>query len=177
MQCRVNFPARNICDGRRSHGRRGFSLVEVVISMFVLAIFVLAFTQTLIFTKYQAEDNLYAATALTVGVSAIEQMKSVSLARLESPPNINGKPYFRMEVMGQNSIELFLDEANSIEVPIVTEEGGNTEKTMTLEITPSLQKMVDLPGYWIEITYAYAHPQTGRIRTEILRNARSDVRR
>ncbi|WP_425609298.1 type IV pilus modification PilV family protein [Thalassobacterium maritimum] len=63
----------------------GFSLLEVMISMFILTLFILAFTKGLSYVKYLAEDNLYEATALTVAVSIIEQMKGASLNLLENP--------------------------------------------------------------------------------------------
>ena len=56
-----------------------FSLVELMVSMFVLALLALALTKLLLFSKVTAEDNLYEATSLTVAISTIEQMQGASL--------------------------------------------------------------------------------------------------
>jgi len=153
----------------------GYSLVEVVISMFILALFVLAFTKGLTYTKYTAEDNLYEATAMTVAVSTIEQMKGASLNLLESPPKKSGKEVFTMIVEGGQRRDIILDELNVVSVPIVTEKDGAIAKRMDLEMTPSIKKMNSVAGYWLTIRYSYKHPRTGRVRTEVVRNARSTV--
>ncbi|MDQ8193359.1 hypothetical protein QEH59_02915 [Coraliomargarita sp. SDUM461004] len=153
----------------------GFSLVEVVISLFILALFVLAFTKGLTYTKYTAEDNLYETTALTVAVSTIEQMKSTRLNLLETPPTKDGKAIFTMIIEGDQQQDLFLDVPNTLQVPIVTEKSGAIAKTMDLEITPSIQAMSGASGYWLSIRYAYEHPNTGRVREAAIHNARSTV--
>ncbi|MGZ0707463.1 type IV pilus modification PilV family protein [Coraliomargarita sp. W4R53] len=153
----------------------GFSLVEVVTSMFILALFILAFTKGLTYTKYTAEDNLYEATAMTVAVSTIEQMKGASLNLLESPPKESGKEIFTMIVEGGQEHDIILDEVNVILVPIVTEKDGSIAKKMELEMTPSITPMSSVSGYWLTIRYSYKHPSTGRVRTEVVRNSRSTV--
>lgn len=153
----------------------GFSLVEIVISMFILALFVLAFTKGLTYTKYTAEDNLYEATAMTVAVSIIEQMKGASLNLLENPPQKDGLSTFTMTVEGGENRDVNLDVVNIISVPIVTEKDGAVAKEMELEITPSIHAMSSTPGYWLAVRYSYKHPQTGRMRTAVVRNARSTV--
>jgi len=154
---------------------RGFSLVEVMISMFVLALFILAFTKGLMYVKYMAEDNLFDATALTVAVSTIEQMKGAPINLLESPPKIDGKGTFKMIVEGGQERRVVLGEVNAMLIPITTDEDGSTVKTMNMEITPNITKMTAAAGYWLSVTYTYKHPRTGRERTEVVRNARSTV--
>lgn len=70
--------------------KTGFSLVEVMISMLVLSVLALAITKTMALTKYTAEDSLYEVTALNLGLSIIEQMKSTSYVELANPPNFGG---------------------------------------------------------------------------------------
>lgn len=163
------------CLGDTGEAKRGFSLVEIMITMFVLAIFVMVFTKGLTYAKYTAEDNLYSSTALTVAVSTIEQMKGANLNLLSSPRRQNGKEIFTMVVEGGNDHDLILDEVNNITIPLVTDENNEVAKTLDLEITPSIEPMSTFTGYWLTIRYSYKHPQTGRVKTEIIRNARSTV--
>ena len=154
---------------------KGFSLVEVVVSMFIFALLALALTKTLTFTKYLAEDNLYEATALTVASSLIEQIKGASLDLLIDPIQTGGKDSFEMAADGSTSKYLILDEYNKLEVPIVTDNSGSETKKLEIRVNPSITKMSKSKGYWIEIEYQFDHPRTGRTRTNTLRNARSTV--
>lgn len=150
-------------------------MVEAIVSLFVLSFIALALVKALTFSKYTAEDNLYEATALTVAVSAIEQMKGISLAELKDPPEVAGKPIFEMSVEAGASAELFLDEFNRIDVPIVTESDGLASKRLPLEVRPSISPMTTGQGYWLELRYRYRHPRTEALRERIIRNARSVV--
>jgi prepilin-type N-terminal cleavage/methylation domain-containing protein len=159
---------------KESHG---FSLVEIVISMFILALFVLAFTKGLTYTKYTAEDNLYEATAMTVAVSIMEQMKGANNTLIESPPTDeeDGKEIFTITIEDNQTRDLTLDEENTISIPIVTNKDGSLRKNMDLKITPTIEAMNSLGGYWLTVSYSYEHPQSGRVRTAVVRNARSSI--
>ncbi len=143
--------------------------------MFILAMFVLVFTKGLTLAKYNAEDNLYDSTSLTVAVSTIEQMKGASINLLENPPKKSGKRVFEMIVEGGQSRDLILDEVNTVAIPLVTEDDGTVSKTLNVEMTPSIEQMTSADGYWLTVEYAYKHPQSGRVRTNIVRNARSTI--
>ncbi|CAA6692992.1 MULTISPECIES: hypothetical protein [unclassified Lentimonas] len=153
-----------------------FTLLEVMGSMFLFTLFALAFTKALFLCKATAEDNLYDATALTVAISTIEQMKGASLSLLESPPTSNGKEIFEMIIEGNTTHAVSLGEENVLEVPIVTNEAASVTKALELTITPDIQEMADSQGYWLSIRYSYNHPRTGRTRTYMVHNARSTVR-
>lgn len=152
-----------------------FSLVEMMIAMFIFALLSFGITKTLLFTKLTAEDNLYEATSLTVAISTIEQMKGASLILLESPPKVGGKEVFSLVIQGNTKQNLILGEANILQVPIVTEYGGTTTKRMALTMIPEIEPMTTNTGYWLTVTFSYEHPRTGRIRTHTVRNARSTV--
>jgi prepilin-type N-terminal cleavage/methylation domain-containing protein len=153
----------------------GFSLVEMIVSMFVLTLLSLGFIKGLVYTKYMAEDNLYEASALSVAVSTIEQMKGASISLLSTPSTSGGKEIFTLTVENSNTIDLFLDEVNTMSIPLVTDSDGNVQKYLELEVTPSIDAMDSATGYWLSLKYSYKHPRTGRIRTAMVRNARSTV--
>ena len=152
-----------------------FSLVEMMVSMFVLAFLALALTKLLLFSKVTAEDNLYEATSLTVAISIIEQMHGASLNLLENPSQESGSEVFEMVIGGNVKASVFLGEENLLEIPIVTDSEGVIAKTLPLTITPRIDPMENGMGYWLSIEYAYDHPRTNRTRTQIMRSARSTV--
>lgn len=152
-----------------------FSLVELMVSMFVLALLALALTKLLLFSKVTAEDNLYEATSLTVAISTIEQMQGASLNLLENPSQESGASVFEMVIGGNIKKSVFLGKANLLEVPIVTDSLGVIAKALPLTVTPRIDPMENGMGYWLSIEYAYDHPRTNRTRTQIMRSARSTV--
>jgi prepilin-type N-terminal cleavage/methylation domain-containing protein len=160
---------------RSESQRAGFSLVEVMIAMFILTFFTAALFKGLLYAKYTAEDNLYTSTALTVAVSLMEQMKGASINQISSPKEVSGKEIFTMIVEGGADRDLILGEPNKIEIPLVTDPSGVVSKTFDITINASIEEMDEI-GYWLSIRYSYAHPRTGRIRTEVIHNARSTVR-
>ena len=167
--------ALKIYDKRTRSKQAAFSLVEMMIAMFIFALLAFGITKTLLFTKLTAEDNLYEATSLTVAISTIEQMKGASLILLADPPTVSGKEVFSLVVQGNTKQNIILAEENILQVPIVTESGGSTTKTMALTMIPEIEPMTTNTGYWLTVTYSYAHPRSGRVRTNTIRNARSTV--
>jgi type II secretory pathway pseudopilin PulG len=156
--------------------RSGLSLIEVVVSMFVLTLLALATTQALIFSKYTAEESLYEATALNLGLSIIEQMKSASYQTLENPPQKKGGDSFTMLV--ENGVEevLLLGEENQLKVPIVTEAGGTKRKLLPTTVIPTIREMSDGNGLWLEVRYSFEHPRSGVVRESVVRNAITNIR-
>ena len=171
--------AMNHSGKRNSHSHRtssaAFSLVEVMVGMFVLSLLALGMTKLLLFSKVTAEDNLYEATALTVAVSIVEQMQGASLNLLENPQEVGGDEVFEMVIGNNVKSSVVLGEENVLDVPIVTDSGGSVAKTLALKVTPRIGLMENGKGYWLSIEYAYDHPRTNRTRTQIIRSARSTV--
>ncbi|MEO0511006.1 MAG: prepilin-type N-terminal cleavage/methylation domain-containing protein [Verrucomicrobiota bacterium] len=153
----------------------GYSLVEMVVTLFVFSLLALGLTKTLTFSKMAAEDNLYEATALTVATSVVEQIKGSSYANLEDPIQVSGKDAFEMVGGTGNASELILDEFNTLIVPLVTEADGLISKNMEIRLKPTITPMNTGIGYWIIVEYNYNHPRMNRIRTNYVRNARSNI--
>jgi hypothetical protein len=146
-----------------------------MIAMFVLVLFTAALFKGLLYAKYTAEDNLYAATSLTVAVSLMEQLKGASINQIASPRKVSGKEVFTMVIEGGQDWDLVLDETNTITVPLVTDSAGVVGKTFDIDILASFEDMPDV-GYWLKVEYSYEHPRTGRVRTDTIHNARSTIR-
>ncbi|TVP75497.1 MAG: prepilin-type N-terminal cleavage/methylation domain-containing protein [Puniceicoccaceae bacterium] len=153
----------------------GFSLVEVMIAMFVLTLLALATTRTMTYTKFTTEDTLYEATTLNLGLSIIEQMKGRSYHELMNPPLVGGKPSFTMRLGAGAQEILILDEANQLDVPIVTEAGGDQTKRLPVTVTPSMTPMTEGIGLWLEVHYSFPHPRSGKIRERFVYNAKTNV--
>ena len=129
----------------------------------------------LISIKYAAEDNLYESTALTVALSTLEQMKSKEFEELSESQSSST---FNL-ISGDGEItSLNLNAPNIIPIPIITDEASSSNaviKTLPLTLEPSIQPTTTNIGFWLEVKYSYNHPRTGRTRTELVRNIRSNV--
>lgn len=154
---------------------QAFTLVEIMFSLFMLGVAALGLIKALISTQFTAEDNLYEATALTVALSTIEQMKGASLNELSAPDVVGGKQVFSLMAGNGSTTDLALNEANFVEIPIITNDEGEIKKSLSLTITPSITPTIADTGYWLEVVYSYDHPRTNRTRTQVIRNMRSTI--
>lgn len=148
----------------------GFTLVEIVISMLVLSFVAAGLVSFLISIQYTAEDNLYEATALTVALSTLEQMKSMITEDLED--NMNAAR-FDLRTGADGIQVLALREANTLSIPIVT--NAQNPKSMSLVMTPDIQSIAGNTGFWLRVQYQYNHPRDDRIRTKVIGCIRSRV--
>lgn len=163
----------------------GFTLVETIITVFVLSVAAIGFTKLLIATQYAAEDNLYDSTAQTVALSTLEQMKNANVALLETSV-MDGRfdlVVKELDVITNEETEvetLDLDEQNVLQIPLVTNNASS--KTLQLMLTPRIIRNT-IPdtadevvlSYMLEVEYAYNHPQTQLIRTKTVRCLRSNT--
>lgn len=148
----------------------GFTLVEVMISLLILAIAAAGLVSFLIAIQYMAEDNLYESTALTVAISTLEQMKSMTTDNLENRMNAGN---FDLDT-GANGIQtLTLDTTNQLSVPIVT--NTDNPKSIPIVLTPSIESIAGDTGFWLRIQYQYNLPRNNRTRTEVIGCIRSRV--
>ena len=148
----------------------GFTLVEVVISLLILAIAAAGLVSFLISIQYMAEDNLYESTALTVAISTLEQMKSMATENLENSMN---SAEFELNT-GVSGIQvLALEEANELSVPIVT--NTETPKSVAIVLTPNIESIAGDTQFWLRVQYQYNHPRNDRTRTKVIGCIRSRV--
>ena len=96
----------------------GFTLVESIITLFILTVAALGLMSFLISIQYSAEDNLYESAALTVALSTLEQMKG------ESPGDLDvsiASSNFDLIEDNETSTSLNLGAENVIQIPIMSD--------------------------------------------------------
>lgn len=161
--------------------KSGFTLIEVVYALIILAVLFAGLIKISAFTKFNAEQNLYEVSALNAALGVIEQLKSANYELLTDPPTgASGTPYFALITSTGTNIELNLGTSNQLEIPIITEAGGTTGKTLDVALTPTLQASTTLvenlvnsteaAGMWITIYYEWQHPRTKKTHSGTLRN-------
>ncbi len=75
--------AQNIMHNKTQRGRlRGFTLVEVMIAMFVFALVTIIFSATLIVSKASSKMNGQYAQAISIAQHKIDQLRAVGYGRL-----------------------------------------------------------------------------------------------
>lgn len=147
----------------------------MMIALFVFTLLAMAYTKTLTYSKYTAENNLYEATTSTVADSLIEQIKGASLDVLENPKKVDGKEAFEMLIERGKKQLLILNEFNELEIPIVTNDTGEQTKKLNLKLKPTITPMLNDEGYWIDVEYEFKSPDSKRIIKNTVRNARTDL--
>lgn len=160
--------------------KSGFTLIEVVYALIILAVLFAGLIKISAFTKFNAEQNLYEVSALNAALGVIEQLKSANYELLTDPPTASGTPYFALMTSTGNDIQLNLGTSNQLEIPIITEAGGTTGKTLDVALTPTLQASTKLvqnlvnstepASMWITIDYEWQHPRTKKTHSGTLRN-------
>lgn len=148
----------------------GFTLLEVMISLIILAVAAAGLVSLLISMQYISEDNLYKSTALTVAISTLEQMKSMTTNDLEISMSTRE---FDLNTGANGEQTLTLDQPNQLLVPIVT--NAETPKSMPIVLTPSIMSTAGGTQFWLRVQYQYNHPKNDRTRTKVIGCIRSRV--
>ncbi len=148
----------------------GFTLVEIVISLLILAFAAVGLVKFLISIQYTAEDNLYESTALTVALSTLEQMKNAAPSTLDGSI---GTSTFNLDVGADQPVVLNLGEENTRSIPIIT--NAESPKFMDLRVTPNIQSIAGETGFWLSVQYQYDLPRNGRTQTKVMECIRSKI--
>lgn len=163
--------------------RQGFSLVEILLAMTILAVTGGAVIAATLTARRVAEDNLYQATAFTVASGYLEQMVGFSYATLQNVMKNPESPIPTKIDQGDDD-PLYLDQETTIAVPIFTSVDPETgeekvEMAMELKVTPRLLNLRPGSGVHaigIEVEYEWKNPSTGREYTRMVKTIRADVR-
>lgn len=158
-----------------SQKKCGFTLVEVIIALFILATVALALARSMIYLQYTAEANTYEATAATFANNILSQMKDERSFRLKWYENISlinvvGIPDPNSANASVNERWLDLDSETGFTTALLNR---NNSRTMDLTITPSINKQAE--DYLLSVRYDYNHPYTGRVISKTVRSIRSSV--
>lgn len=69
---------------------KGLSLIEVMISTFLFAVFATAFISGILFARNKAQDNIWRTSATTVAVGFLEQIRAADFDDLAEYCQVNG---------------------------------------------------------------------------------------
>ncbi len=146
------------CSGRtmpRAGARAGFSLVEVVVAMVLLAILAAGLISSTMQIRKAADSNMREALAVAVGTGFLEQLISAEFPLLQIAADNNvlwdfftrdGSPEpIRIRPVGYDG------EADSIEIPLVTDTDGNESVTMPLQVLPMVERAEGNPDNALNI--------------------------
>lgn len=162
---------------RESGSEKGFSLVEVMIAMAILAVIAMGISQNLILTRGIAETNIREVTANSVISGYLEQLKSMQYERILVSVRDPSKPLPTKLSEGEPD-PLFLGQWMTKTVVIDEDKDGNTTRTMPLHVRVGIEDLAaNGNGTVLAIEFEYAWEDArSRVRRErSLRTMRSFV--
>jgi len=148
----------------------GFTLVETVITTFILTVAAAGLISFLIAIQYRSQDSLYNSTALTVAISTLEQMKSSNTNRLEISMASSS---FNLITSVDANTTLTLNAENSLQIPIVT--NTTVDQELPMIVIPRVQTLANANGFLLEVSYTYDHPRKGRTPVRTVRCIKSRI--
>ena len=144
----------------------GYTLVEVMMAVFVFSLVALGITATVIQSQRIAVSNILRSTAHNTAQGYLEQIKTLSSSEinesLDDPVNVP-LPTIRLDPMAVNTnpgdIEvadpLYLDQSNAKAITLnIDKNDGNKLNTMQMSITPMIENLND-PSYGADAVPAY----------------------
>jgi len=156
----------------------GFTLVEIMISLFVLTMMALSFVATAIQARKMSEAAVYHATALSAAQGYIEQIMSMEYQYLINAYYAPGSAPLPTKSDENTDDPLYLNVPNTKQITVDVDKDGNTSKTLEIIVTPKLTNLSDSLNYnAMEITleYEWEAPGTSTPHKRALRIARSYV--
>ncbi|MFW5883816.1 MAG: type IV pilus modification PilV family protein [Verrucomicrobiota bacterium] len=159
----------------RRRAKAGFTLVEVMIALFIFGFMALSITMGALAMRKMAEHQVYAATALTVASGFMEQAKTITFAELQNAADGNTQILDFIIEDGQE-FEVTVGTEATIAVPIDADAEGNTRLTMPMTILVECHPITDLDAVQIDLTYTWSSPQIGdQVLTDRLTSIRSET--
>jgi len=157
--------------------RDGFSLVEVMIAMGLLALVAMGISQNLVLTRGIAETNIREVTANSVVSGYLEQLKSMQYERILISVRDPSTPLPTKLSEGEPD-PLYLEQWTTKSVVIDEDRDGKTERTMPLHVWLEIEDLAASGNgrvLGIGIDYAWEDARTGARRDRSLRTMRSFV--
>lgn len=136
--------------------RAGLTLVEVVVSVVIFTFAALALARFLVVIQYKAENSLYDATALSVVTNVFEQLKRSDFGQLTAFRDAGS---FSVTKFATDDVTMNLGQPNEWVVDVNIDDQGNTLKSMSVFLTPSITLVGD--SCVVEIEYTYERPRGG----------------
>lgn len=155
---------------------KGFTLLEMVISLFILAMISLSLGSATIQTRKSSEAAVYQATALAMATSYLEQIKSMDYPNLVNAMASPSTKPLPTQIDDNTNDYLYINQANTKNVAVDVTGSGQTLKTMELTITPTLTDMtpiLNITATEIILTYSWKTTNSKSTQTRALRTIRS----
>ncbi|MGE9295646.1 MAG: type IV pilus modification PilV family protein [Puniceicoccales bacterium] len=156
--------------------QRGLTLPEVLMAMTIFTILAAGIISAVFMVRADAENNLYEATAQNVGLSFLEQTKSITFDDLETPKlNGDGSPYITYLTGFKKYLDVPLGEDVTVEVPVISDTEGKAKKSIDVTIRVEVDEATTVTGYWIAVDYSWEHPTTKKVYAGEVRSFKSRV--
>lgn len=157
--------------------RNGFTLVEVMLAIFILGFIAIGISQNLVMTRGISETNIRESTAIAAASGYMEQVKSMDYERILSSVRDPDLPLPTILSQGvPDPVHLGV----WVEKTIIIDEDAQTgkERTMPFHLNMSIEDLEDSgngSALAITILYAWEDAKSGNRRERSLRTIRSLV--
>lgn len=161
--------------------RRGFSLIEILIAMAILAGLAASILAGALQVRKLAEDNVYQASADTIAAGFLEQLLGIAYAELKNSAKNSAVP-LATKINQNTSDPIYNGKWTTVSLPIisnVTADGETVpEVSIDVDVKAELRDMVleGVDAMEIAIYYKYTNPTTQKQYERVLRTIRSSVR-
>lgn len=159
--------------------KRGFTMVEMMISLTILAMLALSLGVAIIMARKLSEASIYQGTALTAALGYMEQIKSMEYFYLQDAYTSPATKYLPTRLDDATPDYLYCGQTNEKELVIDIDKDGNVIKRMKLTITPTITDLskngTGLMAMEIILVYSWTAPDSKLPHTRALRTVRSYV--
>jgi len=165
------------CSQLKERKQAGFTLLEVMLALVILAVIAVGITRSLIMTRGLAETNIRESSAVAAASGYLEQMKSMEYERILTSVRDPDVPIPTVLAEGQPD-PLFLDQWMEKELVIDQDAQTGQERTMPLWVRLEVQDLEPSNnGSLMAITlfFAWEDAKTGQRRDRSVRTMRSLV--
>ena len=158
--------------------KKAFTLVEIVISLFILSMMALALGAATIQARKLSEAAVYHATALSAAQGYMEQIQSMEYQNLLDAFYAPTAAPLPTKLDQGTPDPLYINVENEKNVVVDVDASGNPSKSIKMKITPSLSNLEGTLGYKaMEITllYEWRSAESATAHKRALRLVRSYV--
>jgi len=177
----LGIPARHLPEivimYHPANNRQGFSLIEVLLAMVILALLTMGISQGLVFARSISETNIREVTANAAASGYLEQLKSMEYATILTSVNDTSVPVPTVLSLGQPD-PLLLNQWTTKSVVIDQDPDTGHERRMPLHVRLEIRNLDGAgngPLLEFSIFYAWEDAKTYRKRERGLRTMRAEV--
>lgn len=164
-----------------AYNRRGFSLIEILIAMAILAGLAAAILAGALQVRKLAEDNVYQASSNTIAAGFLEQLLGIAYAELKNSEK-NPSVALPTKINQNTSDPIYNGVWTTVSLPIISkvDADGNTIPELSIDVDVKVELRDLLPegvdAMEIAIFYKYTNPTSRKQHERVIRTIRSSVR-